>query len=251
MAQRDELLAFMDSYLEIERFKDYAPIGLQIEGKAEVHKIATGVSASMELFEKSAEWRADMILVHHGMFWRNSDPVLRGHLKARVKFLLDHEITLAGYHLPLDAHAEIGNNALFAKAMGMTDLEPFGEHNGLFVGWRGTLEAIRIADFAARAEGFYDCAPKAIFAGKETITSAAIVSGGAWTDILPAARAGADCLVTGTADEPVWYLAHEEKINFLAFGHHATEKAGIRRLGEVLCERFGVEARFVDTENPF
>lgn len=253
MPLRDDIIDYANSYLETSRFTDYAPIGLQIEGKPEVRRIAAAVSACMEVFEQAAQWQADMLIVHHGMLWDRDDRVLRGHLKQRIKFLLDHNITLAGYHLPLDAHPEIGNNALYARHMGFQDMQPFGLYKGMYLGWRGSIVPTPLPEFMARTAAFYDISPDTIRAfaeGPQTITSAAIVSGGAWDEILEAARAGVDCYVTGNADEPAYHFAKEEHINFLACGHHATERVGIRALGQHLSDRFGVEARFLDVPNP-
>ena len=269
MAQRDKIIQWMNQYLQTDRFKDFSPIGLQIEGKPTVRKIATGVSASMELFRQAARWGADMVVVHHGMFWEREDRVLQGHLKQRVRILLDNDMTLAGYHLPLDAHPEIGNNILFANAMGFADIKPFGEYHGMFIGYQGKLKPIRIGDFVRKAAHFYEIQilkssqpAKAAFApdspanlrtflhGRPTITSAAIVSGGAWDEMLQATHLGIDCFVTGSADEPAFNLAREEKIHFVSFGHYATERVGIRELGKMVAKEFGVEAKFFDVENP-
>lgn len=250
MPRRDEILHFLDTFLEKDAFQDSLPIGLLVEGQPEVEKIATGVSASLELFERAAEWGADLIVVHHGMFWESEERVVRGHLKKRLKLLLDRDITLAGYHLPLDAHPEIGNNALFARAMGFIAPEPFGEYHGRKIGFKGGLTPQPIADFVKKAGAFYGAEPRAFLHGKPEIASAAVVSGGAWEHVIVAAREGVDCYVTGNADEPAYHLARELGVHFLAFGHHATERVGIRRLGEVLAEKFGVQTRFFDSENP-
>jgi len=250
MAERDAIIKYMDALLEVDDFKDYIPKGLQIEGRPEIKKIATGVSVCMEILEAAAEWGADMVLVHHGMFWDRSDPVLRGHQKARVKFLLEHDMTLAGYHLPLDAHGEVGNNILFARAMGFENIEPFGLYNGKMIGWKGTFPPNAIENFVDRARAFYGTDPRAFLYGPKEITSAAVISGGAWDEFMLAVREDIDCYVTGNADEPVYHQAREEKKHFLSFGHYATERVGVRRLGEVVAEEFGVEVRFFDVDNP-
>ena len=250
MPRRADIITFLDSYLEKEKFTDYLPIGLLVEGRDEVRRVATGVSACAEVFEQAIAWNADMIVVHHGMFWDSADRVVRGSLKKRLKLLLDNDVTLLGYHLPLDAHPEIGNNILFARAVGFQNPEPFGEYKGNKIGFRGRLGPIPIEEFAAAAEGFYGAAPRAFLHGKAVIESAAVISGGAWEHTEEAWREGVDCFVTGAADEPVFHLARELETNFLAFGHHATEKPGVRRLGELLGEKFGVETRFFDVENP-
>ena len=251
MVTRDSILQFTDTCLEKSNFADYLPIGLLVEGKDEVQKVATAVSASAELFEAAAEWGADLILVHHGMFWNGEDRVVQGHIKRRLKTLLAHDITLAGYHLPLDAHPEIGNNASFAQAMKFQEPEPFVEYKGRKIGYRGKLAPIRFDDFVQQATAFYGAPPKVNFAcGKPEITSCAVISGGAWEHVLDAAQAGIDCYVTGSADEPAYHLARELGIHFLAFGHYCTERIGIMRLGELVTQKFGVETRFFESENP-
>lgn len=251
MSSRDDIIVFLDEYLQKTAFSDYLPIGLLVEGRADVSKVATGVSASAELFDAAAAWGADMILVHHGMFWDSEERVVRGHVRARLKTLLENDITLAGYHLPLDAHPEVGNNALFARAMGFLRPEPFVEYKGRKIGFRGDLEPVALEEFVRRASAFYGAEPKTAFAsGKSVISSCAVVSGGAWEHVLDAAQAGIDCYVTGSADEPAYHLARELGVNFLAFGHYLTERAGILRLGAEVGSRFGVEVQFFESENP-
>jgi len=251
MASRSEILAFLDGYLEVDSFEDYNPIGLQVEGRDEVRRVATGVSVSMELLEQAGEWGADMALVHHGMFWAHEERVLRGFRKERIAFLLRNDITLAAYHLPLDAHPEVGNNILFARAMKFFDIEPFGHYKGKLIGYKGKLDPLSTQDFLRKARKFYGTEPTAFLSGPPTIQAAAVISGGAWDHIEEAALEGVDCFVTGNADEPAYSLANELGVHFLAFGHYATERVGIRRLGERLGEVFhDVEVRFFDIGNP-
>lgn len=250
--QLTELVAFLDDFLHKADFTDALPIGLLVEGRPEVRKVATAVSATLEVMERAAEWGADLVLVHHGMFWDGSDRVVRGHLKRRLKCLLASDISLVGYHLPLDAHEELGNNALFARAMGLREVERFGLYHGKKIGWRGRLDpALAPADFVARATAFYGREPLAAFlCGPEKIATVGVISGGAWDHVVEAAREGIDCYVTGNADEPVTALAREEAIHFLAFGHYATERVGVKWLGEAVAKRFGLEVRFIEVENP-
>jgi dinuclear metal center YbgI/SA1388 family protein len=250
MPARDEIIRFLDDFLDKDLFRDYCPIGLQVEGDVEVNKVATAVSACAETFIAAAEWGADMLLVHHGLFWDKASPVLRGHQKRRIQFLLEHGLTLVAYHLPLDAHREVGNNALFAQAMGWTDPRPWGDYHGHLIGWRGDFEPTPIQDFVNRARDFYSADPMALLHGEDEITSAAVISGGAWEFVRNAAIDGIDCFVTGNADEPAYHIAREEGMHFLAFGHNITERVGIRRLGEVVADEFGIEERFFDVDNP-
>lgn len=250
MAGRDELIAFLDQTMDKDAWSDYLPIGLLVEGRAEVRRLAAAVSAGLEVFELADAWGADAVLVHHGMFWDNADRVLRGHVKKRVKFLLERDITLIGYHLPLDAHPETGNNILFAKGVGLRDIEPFGLYKGKRIGFRGRLDPTSVGDFVERAKVFYGTEPRAYLYGPEKIETVGVISGGAWEHLAEAARAGLDCFVTGSVDEPAYSLAREEGIHFLSFGHYATERAGVQRLAEIVAEKFNIETRFFDIENP-
>jgi dinuclear metal center YbgI/SA1388 family protein len=250
MAIRDQILRWLDEFMEKDSYTDYLPIGLMVEGRPEVRKLATGVSACAEFFEQAVEWGADMILVHHGMFWDSEPRVLKGFLKERVKTLLLNDITLAGYHLPLDAHPEIGNNILFARAMGLRDIEPFGVYKGRPIGWKGSLARQSIEDFIKEAQGFYGTEPIRFLNGPPLIETVGVISGGAWDHVVEAAESGLDCFVTGNADEAVYNLARELKIHFLGFGHYATERVGVRQLGELVAEEFKISTRFFDVPNP-
>jgi len=251
MTNRDEIIAYLDTFLEKDKFEDYLPIGLLVEGKSEVSKVATAVSVSQDFIDAAAQWGADMLLVHHGIFWKGEDPVLKGYKQKRLAGIVKNDMTLLGYHLPLDAHPEVGNNALFAEAMGFQGRKPFCEYKGNTIGWQGSVEPMSLETFIAKANRVYGGEPKTILDfGPSTIRTAAVVSGGAWDHIQDAFDAGADLYVTGNADEPVYHLARELGVHFLAYGHHATERIGIRCLGEVLTEKFGVENKFFDADNP-
>ncbi|MFP4380318.1 MAG: Nif3-like dinuclear metal center hexameric protein [Candidatus Sumerlaeia bacterium] len=250
MAHRDEIIQYLDAYMNAAEFTDYLPVGLLVEGRTTVHKVAAAVSASREIFEQAAEWGADMLLVHHGIFWDGESPVLKGFKKDRVKMLLDSEITLIGYHLPLDAHPEVGNNILFAQAMGWKNIEAFGSYKGKKIGFKGECDRQGIQEFVKDAQAFYGTEPTAFLDGPAEIRSAAVISGGAWDHIQEAAEEGIDCFVTGNSDEPVYNMAREMKIHFLAFGHYATERVGIRKLAEHIGEKFQLTTRFFDVDNP-
>lgn len=250
--QRQDVVRFLDDYMRVDDFADGLPIGLQVEGGPLVRRVATAVSACVEVFEQAAEWGADMAIVHHGMFWEKDDRVVRGPLKRRLEILLGNNISLVGYHLPLDAHPEVGNNALFARGVGLRDIEPFAEYHGNRIGYCGVFDRMPIEEFVARASQFYGCEPKAALleGPSDTVCSAGVVSGGAWPNMRDAIAAGLDVFVTGTADEPAFHIAREEGLHFLAFGHNATERVGVRALGDVVAKHFDLEVRFFDVDNP-
>jgi dinuclear metal center YbgI/SA1388 family protein len=250
MASRDEILSYLDRYLRVHEIRDYGPQGLQVEGAPQVSRIATGVTACVELFERAAGTCAEMILVHHGMFWDNDSRVVRGPLRRRLALLLEREITLAGYHLCLDAHPEIGNNILAARGLGLHEIAPFAEHNGLSVGFRGTLAPTPVDTFVERVDTFYGSESLVFPYGPPKVRSIGIISGGAQREIRQAIDAGLDVFITGEASEFVMHTAKEAGIHYLAAGHHNTERIGIRALGDHVAQTFGVEATFIDVPNP-
>lgn len=247
-----DVIAELDRILEPGRFKDYCPNGLQVPGRVEVAKIATGVSASAELFERAAGEHVDLLVVHHGLFWASGPTTIDARMKRRLKLLFEADISLAAYHLPLDANPDVGNNALIARALGADELEPFAVHEGEPIGFiaRFPGEGLdapalerRVAELTARTPLVFDSGP-------ERVRSLAIVSG-AGNDFLPAAiAAGADAFLTGEPAERVMGEAQEAGIHYMAAGHYATETFGVRRLGERLSERFGLEHVFIDVPNP-
>jgi dinuclear metal center YbgI/SA1388 family protein len=207
--------------------------------------VVTGVSASVELFERAAEHDADLVLVHHGLFWGAIGPI-DGRLKRRLELLFEHDMALAAYHLPLDAHPEVGNNALLARAIGATDPEPF-----VGVGVRARLPGISPEELRTRvrdATGGRE--PLAFLAGPEAVSTIGIVSGGAARHLDDAIAAGLDAFVTGEPREPAMNDAREAGIHFLAAGHYATETFGVRALGDRLAAEFGIRHVFADIPNP-
>lgn len=251
---RDDLVRWLDAYLEARQGKDLGPNGLQVQGRREIRKIVTGVSACLELFRRAEVLGADAVMVHHGIFWNWQSPVLTGMHHDRVAQLLFHGINLLAYHLPLDRHPEVGNNSVACRALGLEHLEPFGDYGGLPVGFRGRYaEPVPAADFVARCRDFYGREPlhfPAGAGGQETIERVGVISGGAQKDFVGAIDAGLDAFVTGEVSEWVMNTARESRTHFLACGHYATEVCGIRALGERVAERFGVEVEFVDVPNP-
>jgi dinuclear metal center YbgI/SA1388 family protein len=251
MAARDEILSFCDELLEIDAFDDYGPIGLQVPGATEVEKVATGVSATRALIDAAIEAQAQLTLVHHGLFWGDKPVALSERMAGRLRALLGANISLAGYHLPLDAHPEVGNNALLCAGLGFDRAGSFSVHLGRAIGSIGRSdEGIQIADLIARIADLVGREPLTFDEGPETVHSIGIVSGGGSKAIADAIELGLDAYLTGEPSEPVMADAQEGGINFIAAGHYATETFGIRRLGELVAERFGVEHEFIDLPNP-
>jgi dinuclear metal center YbgI/SA1388 family protein len=251
-ASTSEILAELDRLLELERFDDYCVNGLQVPGRDHVKTIATGVSAHAELFELAAGEQADLLLVHHGLFWAPGVQAIDAILKRRVQILFDANVALAAYHLPLDAHPEFGNNALLAHALGAGELAPFALHHGQPIGFLASLpgDGLAAEELFARAHAITEREPLVFDAGPLRVRRVAIVSGGGADYIADAATAGADALLTGEAAERSLAQARELGIHLIAAGHHATETFGVRALGEHLAARFGLRHVFLDVPNP-
>jgi dinuclear metal center YbgI/SA1388 family protein len=251
MAQRDEIIAYLDDLLEIDAFTDYGPNGLQVPGAAEVSLVVTGVSAQRELFEQAAAAGAQLVLCHHGLFWEFHSRAIGPAMKDRLRILFDADISLAGYHLPLDAHPEVGNNALICAALGLELAEGFDEHKGRTIGFVGrSAEGIPFGELKRRCAAAFEQEPFVWECGPELVHSVAIVSGGAPGSLTDAIAAGVDAFLTGETAEHVMADARENGVHFIAGGHYATERLGIRRLGELVAERFGVDHQFVEIPNP-
>lgn len=247
---RQALVTYLDQYLD-NRGRDYGPNGLQVEGKDEIRKVVTGVSACEELFVRAREAGADAVLVHHGLFWDGMPRTLVGFQYRRVAALIKSDINLIAYHLPLDRHPELGNNALAGRAFGLSDLEPFGSYDGLPIGFKGRFaEPIAVAELVSRCRKIYDQEPLAFLSGPDPVRSLGIISGGAQRDVYGAIDEGLDAYITGEVSEWVMNVAREAHITYLAAGHYATERLGIRALGEHLAEKFGIAAEFIDVPNP-
>jgi len=246
------LLDYLDELLDPAAFSDYGPNGLQVPGPEEVRTVVTGVSASAELFERAAAHGADLVVVHHGLFWAGAPLALSPSAKRRLQLLFEHDMALAAYHLPLDGHPEVGNNALLAEGLGCTAREPFALHKGMPIGVSGRFEGdgIGAAELVARAHELTGREPLAFLDGPERVRTIGIVSGGGADYLGDAVAAGHDAFLTGEPTERVMTQAREEAIHFIAAGHYATETFGVRRLGELLAERFGIDQLFVDVPNP-
>jgi dinuclear metal center YbgI/SA1388 family protein len=246
------ILGEIDRLLQPGRFEDYCVNGLQVPGGETVATVATGVSAHAELFELAASERAELLLVHHGLFWGSGVRVVDRLLKRRLQLLFDAGIALAAYHLPLDAHAELGNNALLARALGASELTPFAEVGGQPIGFIARLpgEGVEAAELFARVQALTSQEPLVFDAGPDRVRDVAIVSGAGADYLAEAAAAGAQALLTGEPAERTMALARESGLHLIAAGHYATETFGVRRLGEHLAERFDLRHVFLDVTNP-
>ena len=246
-----ELVSYLDKLLEVSNYQDYAPNGLQIQGSAEITKIVTGVTASQALIEQAIELNADAILVHHGYFWKGESPVITGMKQRRIKVLLDNNINLIAYHLPLDGHAIFGNNAQLATLWDLTDItaELSNEKNSLLR--VGKLNAqTPFAEFKAKVDGTLNRQSLHLPGGKEQVQTIAWCSGGAQGYIEQAKNLGADVYISGEVSEQTTHFALEEQIHYLAAGHHATERLGVKSLGEHLQKEFNLDIEFLDITNP-
>ncbi len=252
MADRDEILSYCDDLLDSGSFEDYAPNGLQVPGGTEVGKVATGVSANLETIQRGIDWGAELVLTHHGLLWGDELSGLSVPMAARLRALLCSDASLAAYHLPLDAHPEIGNNALLRDALDLdADERPFGWAKGSAVGLIGRAsEPIGIDELGRRLSDAVGGEPLVFDAGPDRISTVGIVTGAGGFALHEAGPLGLDALVTGEPSEPVMGEAREYGIHFLAGGHYATETFGIRRLGELVAERFSIEHEFIDVPNP-
>jgi dinuclear metal center YbgI/SA1388 family protein len=246
------MLAYLDELLSPAAFSDYGPNGLQVPGPDEVQTVVTGVSASAELFRRAADLGADLIVVHHGIFWSGAPLALTVAAKRRLELLFAHGMALAAYHLPLDGHPEVGNNALIAAGLGCTTRAPFALHKGTPIGVAGRFagDGIDAGELVARVRALTGREPLAFLSGPERVRSIAIVSGAGSDYLGDAVAAGHDAFLTGEPTERVMTQADEDAIHYLAAGHYATETFGVRRLGELLAERFGIRHEFVDVANP-
>lgn len=245
------LETYLNKLLNIGKFRDYGPNGLQVEGRAEVKRIVTGVTASQALLDAAVELNADAVLVHHGYFWKNESAVIRGMKKRRIATLLQHDISLFGYHLPLDAHPELGNNAQLAKLLGIVTEGVMDERELQGVGNIGSLpEPQSLETFGTHVERVLGRKPMLIPGGNKPIRRIAWCTGGGQGYIQQAYELGADAYLSGEISEHTVHSARENGIHYIAAGHHATERYGIKALGEHLAAQLGLEQVFLDMDNP-
>ncbi len=245
-ANRRDIMQALNQWLEPERFQDYCPNGLQVEGRLEIRRIVSGVTASQALIDAAIEEGADLILVHHGYFWKGEDQRITGIKRARLKTLLAHDLNLVAFHLPLDDHPEFGNNRQLARVLGLHQAEPL---DGLV--WHGRLpESLSPEAFARHIGATLDREPLHVGVGRDFIERVGWCTGAAQGYIDKALAAGLDAFISGEISEPTTHTAREAGIHYYAAGHHATERYGVQALGNALADRFGIEHRFIDRDNP-
>jgi dinuclear metal center YbgI/SA1388 family protein len=251
VAAREELIAWLDQLLDSPAFDDYAPNGLQVPGAAEVEVLATGVSAHRELFERAAARGAQMVLCHHGIIWGPRPVPVTPAQRGRLERLFAADMSLAAYHLPLDAHPVVGNNALICDALGLELAEPFAEVKGRPIGFVGrSPQGLAFGELRERCARVFGQEPFTWQYGPQDVHSVGVVSGGGASAFAEAVERGLDAFLTGEPSEPAMADASEAGVHFLAAGHYASETFGVRRLGELVAERFGVEHHFLSIPNP-
>jgi dinuclear metal center YbgI/SA1388 family protein len=252
VAERDQVIAFCDELLQATDFEDYGPNGLQVPGAARVEKVCSGVSAQRELIERAAAAGAQLLVVHHGLFWDAQPRSLSQHLATRLRAAFEADLSIAAYHLPLDAHREIGNNALLCQALGLElDERPFAPHRGNPIGAIGaSRDGLPADELFARVSDSVGRKPLIFASGPPEVGSVGIVSGAGTSALAEAIALGLDAFLTGEPAEFAMAEARDAGIHFIAAGHYATETLGIRELGERIAQGLGVEHEFIDVPNP-
>lgn len=245
-----ELEHYLNTLLDPSKMEDVSPNGVQVAHTGSITTLATAVTASLETIEKAVDLGVQALIVHHGIFRRNDPyPIIDTNYR-KIKLLMEHNIALLAYHLPLDAHRELGNNCKAAYDLGLQDLKPFAELYKIPIGVIGSCDPQPFEIFKRKVENYYG-RPATSVKVRDVISSVAIVSGGAERLIVAAARTQVDCFITGRVDEPVWDSAHEENISFLGLGHYATETVGPKAIAAHLQEKLTIACTFIQTENPF
>ena len=244
MVNREELKNYCNTYLDIDKFKDYCPNGLQIEGSLNITKIVSGVSANLELIERAIEEKADAIFVHHGVFWDNESKTISGAKRAKIALLLKHNINLFGFHLPLDDHDEVGNNIELGRRLGIKNMEPVA--GGLL--WQGELNT-NISDFSKLIEEKLDRAPQVFGKQNGKIKRISWCTGAAQGFIEDAINLNVDLYLSGEVSEKTPAVAKENNITFISAGHHATERYGVQALCKHLCFQFKLQHHYIEVDN--
>jgi dinuclear metal center YbgI/SA1388 family protein len=244
----NELSHYTQQLMQVERFKDYSPNGLQVEGRKEVGMVVTGVTASLALLKAAQQVGADLILVHHGYFWRNEDACVVGIKRNRLKFLLENDLNLMAFHLPLDAHGLLGNNIQLGKALGIETVDYDATSDLVAYGYLD--QAIKLGDFVKHIEVTLQRTALSIGDPEKIVQKIAWCTGAAQSYIDSVITAGADVFISGEISEQTTHLALESGVAFIAAGHHATERYGIKALGEHLAEKFNLKHEFIDINNP-
>lgn len=251
MITRSALADFLNDYLDCAAYRDYAPNGLQIEGRATIQRICTAVTASQEVIERAIDWRADALIVHHGYFWRGEDAVITGMRRARIAAIVKHDLNLFAYHLPLDGHPVLGNNACIAERLQIQDkaMHPVANIPNLL--WTGNLpKPLSSKQFSQHMTTIFQQTPQHIAGSDKKIQSIAFCSGAAQDYIVDAHQLGVDAYMSGEISERTYYQAKELGLHYFACGHHATERFGVQALGAYLHAQFDLTCHFLDTQNP-
>jgi len=248
MVKINDLTHYTQQLMQVERFKDYCPNGLQVQGKSEIRKIITGVTASMALLEAAYEENADLILVHHGYFWKNEDARVVGIKRNRLAFLLKNDINLMAYHLPLDAHAEFGNNVQLGRVLGIMPIGFTGEAN--IIAYGDLLKPVSLQCFSAHIEAVLQHVPLVIGDLNKKVQKIAWCTGAAQGYMDAAIALGVDVFISGEISEQTMHQALESGVSYIAAGHHATERYGVQTLGQHLAEKFNIAHAFIDIKNP-
>ncbi|MBF0096651.1 MAG: Nif3-like dinuclear metal center hexameric protein [Magnetococcales bacterium] len=251
MVTLTELERYCHTLLNCSAISDYAPNGVQVRGREEIRTIVSGVSACLALFDAALAHQADLVLVHHGMFWEKDPRVVEGSLKKRLQCLLQHDLTLMAFHLPLDAHSELGNNAQILQRLNLTPGKPFGLYRGSHLSSIGQCpQGLSLEEMVQSVQALFGGDPLVLPFGPATIQQVAVCSGAAPELIREAKQKGADLFLTGEASEYVYHFAAEEEIHFIAAGHHRSERFGVQALGDTLARQFELQHHCIDIANP-
>lgn len=246
-----QLVSILNDLLQAPQFKDYVPNGLQVSGREQIKRVATAVTADIASIEQAIDWQADVLLVHHGYFWKGEEPVITGIKKKRLQLLLNHDINLLGYHLPLDCHQTLGNNAQLAKLLNVESIQTHDASGQPNLLWQGKLsKAYSVDEFNQFLTEIFQRSPQHCPADNTNIQTLAWCSGAAQDVIEQAVALGVDAFISGEVSERTFYQAKEYDIHYFGCGHHATERYGVQALGQYLAENYQLTHQFFDSNNP-